>query len=85
MRTTKTQPIARNATDSPAAHDFLGVEALLSDEERGTRERVRSFVQAMIKPNVAGSPRPKLADMLVEVEKGTLLALHLGRMKEAGP
>jgi hypothetical protein len=58
MRTTKTQPIARNATDSPAAHDFLGVEALLSDEERGTRERVRSFVQAMIKPNVAGSPRP---------------------------
>jgi glutaryl-CoA dehydrogenase len=26
----------------------------------------------------------KLADMVVEVEKGVLLALHLGRMKEAG-
>lgn len=26
----------------------------------------------------------KLADMLLEVEKGTLLALHLGRLKEAG-
>src|SRR5437764_7862602 len=26
----------------------------------------------------------KLADMLVEVNKGVLLALHLGRMKDAG-
>ena len=26
----------------------------------------------------------KLADMLVELEKGTLLALHLGRMKDEG-
>jgi glutaryl-CoA dehydrogenase len=26
----------------------------------------------------------KLVDMLLEIEKGTLLALHLGRMKDAG-
>ena len=84
MRTTKTQPIARNATDSPAAHDFLGVEALLSDEELGPREG------PLIRPSDDKAERSrltqaKLADMLVEVEKGTLLALHLGRMKETGP
>jgi glutaryl-CoA dehydrogenase len=26
----------------------------------------------------------KLADMMIEIDKGTLLALHLGRMKDAG-
>jgi glutaryl-CoA dehydrogenase len=26
----------------------------------------------------------KLADMVIEIDKGTLLALHLGRMKDAG-
>src|SRR4030095_16874573 len=29
-------------------------------------------------------PQQKLADMLVELSKGTLLALHLGRMKDQG-
>ena len=29
MRTTKTQPIARSATDSPVAHDFLDVDVLV--------------------------------------------------------
>jgi glutaryl-CoA dehydrogenase len=26
----------------------------------------------------------KLVNMLIEIEKGTLLALHIGRMKDAG-
>ena len=52
MRTTKTQPIARSATDSPGAHDFLNVDALLSEEEKGVRGRVRSFVEERIRPEI---------------------------------
>jgi glutaryl-CoA dehydrogenase len=37
----------------PDAVDYLGVGALLSDEERLIRETVRSFVRARVLPNVA--------------------------------
>lgn len=46
MTTTKT-PIS-----SPDAVDFLGVDALLSDEERMIRDTVRAFVRDRVLPNV---------------------------------
>src|ERR687890_617238 len=36
----------------PDATDFLNIDANLSGEERAVRERVRSFVQERIKPNI---------------------------------
>lgn len=35
------------------ASDVLGLDALLSDEERATRDRVRAFVDAEIRPHIA--------------------------------
>ena len=36
-----------------AASDVLGIDALLSDEERAVRDRVRAFVDAEIRPHIA--------------------------------
>ena len=46
------------ATDTAAppalnAHDFLNIDALLSDEERMIRDTTRSFVRERLLPNVA--------------------------------
>jgi glutaryl-CoA dehydrogenase len=38
----------------PDAIDFLNIDAHLSDEEKGIREMVRSFVHERIKPNIEG-------------------------------
>jgi glutaryl-CoA dehydrogenase len=79
MRTTKTQPIAHSATDSPVAHDFLNVDAHLSDEERRIRERVRSFVEERIRPHINGwfesahFPR----ELVPEMGALGLLGMHL--------
>ncbi len=48
MTTTQSKPAA-----PPDAIDFIGVDALLSDEERMIRETVRSFVRDRVLPNVA--------------------------------
>ena len=40
------------APERPPGHDFLNVEAHLSQEEIAVRERVRSFVREEIKPNI---------------------------------
>jgi len=37
----------------PDPSDFLGIDALLSDEERMVRDRARAFTEERIKPNVA--------------------------------
>ena len=36
-----------------AASDVLGIDALLSDDERAVRDRVRAFVDARIRPGIA--------------------------------
>lgn len=36
-----------------AASDVLGIDAMLSDDERATRDRVRAFVDAEIRPHIA--------------------------------
>jgi glutaryl-CoA dehydrogenase len=42
------------APGRPRPHDFLNVDAHLSDEERGIRAEVRSFVGERIQPNIKG-------------------------------
>jgi glutaryl-CoA dehydrogenase len=37
-----------------AASDVLGIDALLSDDERAVRDRVREFVDEHIRPHIAG-------------------------------
>ena len=47
---------ARDADDLEAlrtASDILGIDALLSDDEQAVRDRVRSFVDARIRPHIA--------------------------------
>ncbi|WP_082599222.1 acyl-CoA dehydrogenase family protein [Yonghaparkia sp. Soil809] len=39
-------------TDSPL--DLIGFDSLLSDEERATRDRVRAYVDAELRPHIAG-------------------------------
>jgi Acyl-CoA dehydrogenase, N-terminal domain len=38
----------------PEARDFLNIDAHLSAEEQGVRERVRSFVDEKIRPHIKG-------------------------------
>ena len=54
MTTAQTDKTAdgRQKPRRPRPHDFLNVEAHLSEEEKGTRDRVRSFVGEKIKPNI---------------------------------
>ena len=71
---------------SPEPRDFMNLDALLSDEERATREEMRSFVEERIKPNVARwwedaiFPREIVPQM---GEKG-LLGMHLSGYGCAG-
>jgi glutaryl-CoA dehydrogenase len=71
---------------SPEPRDFMNLDALLSDEERATREEIRSFVEERIKPNVARwwedaiFPREIVPQM---GEKG-LLGMHLSGYGCAG-
>jgi glutaryl-CoA dehydrogenase len=41
------------SSDKPNPHDFLGIDSLLSEEERLLRDTVRGFVDKEIKPNIA--------------------------------
>ena len=71
---------------SPEPHDFMNLDALLSEEEIATREEIRSFVEERIKPNVAYwwekaiFPREIVPEMS---EKG-LLGMHLSGYGCAG-
>ena len=63
----------------PGPHDFLNVEAHLSDEEMGIRGKVRAFVEEMIQPNIkdwferAHFPR----ELVPEMGSLGLLGMHL--------
>jgi len=64
---------------SPSALDFLGIDALLDDEERMIRDTVRTFVRDRVLPNIAGwfeshtFPR----ELSRELGKLGLLGMHL--------
>src|SRR5215212_3318594 len=70
----------------PEASDFLNIDANLSDEERGVRERIRSFVQERIKPNIKGwydeAVFPK--EIVPEFAALGLLGMHLSGYGCAG-
>jgi len=70
----------------PEARDFLNIDAHLSDEERGVRERVRSFVHERIKPNIEGwydeAVFPK--EIVPEFADLGLLGMHLSGYGCAG-
>jgi glutaryl-CoA dehydrogenase len=63
----------------PGAEDFLNIDARLSEEEIGVREKVRSFVRERIKPNIrvwydeAIFPR----EIVPEFAELGLLGMHL--------
>ena len=52
--TTSRAEVGRNGrrAENPPGHDFLNVEAHLSEGELAVRDRVRSFVRDRIKPNI---------------------------------
>ncbi|MDP9027032.1 MAG: acyl-CoA dehydrogenase family protein [Actinomycetota bacterium] len=83
----------------PGAHGLSGPFGCLNEARFGivwgAMGAARACLEAALthvgERNVFGGPiagrqlvQAKLADMLVEYEKGTLLALHLGRLKERG-
>src|SRR4028119_1598370 len=71
---------------SPPGHDFLNVEAHLSEEELAVRDRVRSFVRERIKPNIKdwfdGAVFPK--EIVPEFAGLGLLGMHLSGYGCAG-
>ncbi len=78
MATTAKQSEA-GAPVRPEAEDFLNLDAHLSEEEIGVRERVRSFVCERVKPNIRGwydqavFPR----EIVPEFAELGLLGMHL--------
>ncbi len=64
---------------TPPGHDFLNVEAHLSEEELAVRDRVRSFVREKIKPNIKdwfdGAVFPR--EIVPEFAGLGLLGMHL--------
>ena len=70
----------------PEASDFLDIDAHLSDEEIGVREKVRSFVRERIKPNIEGwydeAVFPK--EIVPEFAELGLLGMHLSGYGCAG-
>src|ERR671932_2407084 len=76
----------RRAQERPGPHDFLSIETHLSDEEKGVRDDVRSFVQERIEPNIlewwerAIFPR----ELVPEMGALGLLGMHLSGYGCAG-
>jgi glutaryl-CoA dehydrogenase len=85
MATTAKQAGA-GTSGRPGAHDFLNIEGHLSDEERGIRDEIRSFVRARIGPNIrewwerAIFPR----ELVPEMGSLGLLGMHLSGYGCAG-
>src|SRR5271154_218326 len=63
----------------PDAVDFLGLDALLSGEERLVRETVRAFVRERVLPNVADWFEEGILPQQLGAELGKLglLGMHL--------
>ena len=74
------------AYGTPEAGDFLNIDAHLSEEEVGVRERVRSFVHDRIKPNIKEwydeAVFPK--EIVPEFAELGLLGMHLSGYGCAG-
>ena len=82
MATSRTKEVGRNgrqAPERPAGHDFLNVEAHLSDGELAVRDGVRYFVRERIRPNIKDwfdqAVFPK--EIVPEFAELSLLGMHL--------
>jgi len=73
-------------TNIPEATDFLGLDALLTDEELKVREEVRSFVHEKIKPNIREWWEKAIFPQEIVPEMGErgLLGMHLKGYRCAG-
>jgi glutaryl-CoA dehydrogenase len=71
---------------SPEPRDFMNLDALLSDEERATREEIRSFVEERIKPNVARWWEDAIfpREIVPQMGERGLLGMHLSGYGCAG-
>ncbi|MBV8749637.1 MAG: acyl-CoA dehydrogenase family protein, partial [Candidatus Eremiobacteraeota bacterium] len=69
----------RAAVAAPAPTDFLGIDALLTDDERLIRDTVRAFVRDRVLPNIAGWFEDHTFPQAMAKELGDLglLGMHL--------
>jgi glutaryl-CoA dehydrogenase len=67
------------AVRSDLAHDYLGLDGLLSADELAWRDRVRGFVDERIRPNIAGWYENALfpRELVPEMGELGLLGMHL--------
>jgi glutaryl-CoA dehydrogenase len=84
-RTDRTED-GRPASERPGAHDFLRIEAHLSEEEVRTREDVRRFVRERIEPNIREWWERAIFPREIVPEMGSLglLGMHLSGYRCAG-
>ncbi|MDQ4062347.1 MAG: acyl-CoA dehydrogenase family protein, partial [Actinomycetota bacterium] len=70
----------------PEASDFLGLDALLSGEERAIRDEARVFVEERIKPNIKEWWEKAIFPKEIVPEMGSLglLGMHLSGYGCAG-
>lgn len=79
MSTTVSPSAHRSAAPAPQPHDFLGLDALMTDDERLIRDTVRAFVRDRVLPNIGAwfdegiFPR----EMARELGNLGLLGMHL--------
>lgn len=79
MSTSATRNAHQTTVPAPQAHDFLGIDALLSEDERLIRDTVRAFVRDRVLPNIGEwfdrghFPR----EMAKEIGALGLLGMHL--------
>ncbi len=79
MSTTVSPAAHRTAAPPPQPHDFLGLDALMTDDERLIRDTVRAFVRDRVLPNIGAwfdegvFPR----EMARELGNLGLLGMHL--------
>jgi len=84
--TTTQRDLKPSGDRSPRPRDFLGLDALLSEEELGVREEIRGFVEDRIKPNIRewweGAIFPR--EIAPEMGGKGLLGMHLSGYGCAG-
>jgi glutaryl-CoA dehydrogenase len=72
--------------ERPGPHDFLGIDAHLSEGEKGVRDEVRSFVKEKIEPHIRewweGAIFPR--ELVPEMGRLGLLGMHLSGYSCAG-
>jgi glutaryl-CoA dehydrogenase len=77
---------ADGGRERPDPHDFLGIDAHLSEEEQGIRREVRSFVEEKIEPHIRewweGAIFPR--ELVPEMGRLGLLGMHLSGYSCAG-